>query len=247
MIATPHASHAELAVRTLAAGKACVVDKVMALTTVEADRMIEARDISGRMLSVFHNRRWDWDFLTLQSVLAGGRIGRPLVLESSVCRYAPPRTWRGRVSEAGTILHDWGAHLVDQALLLGLGPCRRVSGWLTPAPWEGVDSGGHGRIVMEFDDAFFQVETSRISASNGPAGGSSGSDGAFVKSASIPRSRPSATATSTPPPSRPNTRDASGSTGMGRSSTSRCRPCGEAGTPIMPTSPTTSSTTPRSP
>ena len=40
----------------------------------------------------------------------------------------------GRSRAAGTILHDWGAHLVDQALQLGLGPCRRLTAWLTPAP-----------------------------------------------------------------------------------------------------------------
>src|SRR5690348_672531 len=108
VIATPHASHADLAVRVLEAGKDCVVDKVMALSAAEADRMIAARDASGRMLSVFHNRRWDWDYLTVRDVLARGLIGRPLVVESSVCRHAAPRAWRGRAGEAGTILHDWG-------------------------------------------------------------------------------------------------------------------------------------------
>jgi scyllo-inositol 2-dehydrogenase (NADP+) len=77
VIATPHDTHAELAIRSLEAGKACVVDKVMALTTAEADRMIAARNASGRMLSVFHNRRWDWDYLTVKAILAEGRIGRP--------------------------------------------------------------------------------------------------------------------------------------------------------------------------
>ena len=62
MIATPHDSHAELAIRALESGRHCVVDKVMALTTADADRMIAARDRSGCMLSVFHNRRWDWDY-----------------------------------------------------------------------------------------------------------------------------------------------------------------------------------------
>jgi len=162
VIATPHDSHADLAVRALEAGKDCVVDKVMALSTAEADRMVAARDRSGRVLSVFHNRRWDWDFLTVKSVLDAGLIGRPLLVESSVCRHAAPRAWRGRAGSAGTILHDWGAHLVDQALQLGLGPCRRLTSWLTPAPWPGVDSGGHGRIVMEFDGVLFQVETSRV-------------------------------------------------------------------------------------
>ena len=144
VIATPHDSHAELSVRALEAGKDCVVDKVMALSTAEADRMIAARDASGRMLSVFHNRRWDWDYVTLQDALARGRIGRPLLIESSVCRFAPPRTWRGQKGAAGTILHDWGAHLIDQALQLGLGPCRRLSAWIKVLPAAAgpeVDSG----------------------------------------------------------------------------------------------------------
>jgi scyllo-inositol 2-dehydrogenase (NADP+) len=187
VIATPHVSHADLTIRTLGAGKDCVVDKVMALSTADADRMIAARDASGRMLSVFHNRRWDWDFVTLKWVLDGGLIGRPLLFDSAVCRYAAPRTWRGHASAAGTILHDWGAHLVDQALQLGLGPCRRLSAWVTPAPWPGVDSGGHGRIVLEFDDVLFQVETSRVSRLDRPRWWVVGTSGGFVKTGIDPQ------------------------------------------------------------
>ena len=181
VIATPHDSHADLAVRALEAGKDCVVDKVMALSTADADRMIAARDRSGRMLSVFHNRRWDWDFLTLKRVLDEGLIGRPLLFESSVCRHSPPRSWRGQSRSAGTILHDWGAHLVDQALQLGLGPCRRLAAWVTPAPWEGVDSGGHGRVVLEFGEVYFQAETSRVCRLERPRWWVVGSEGGLEK------------------------------------------------------------------
>jgi len=181
VIATPHDSHADLAIRALEAGKHCVVDKVMALTADDADRMIAARDASGRLLSVFHNRRWDWDYLTLRDVLDRGLIGRPLVFESAVCRYAPPRTWRGKAAAAGTILHDWGAHLVDQALQMGLGPCRRLSARVWPAPWPGIDTGGHGRIALEFDDVVFQVETSRVCRLDRPRWWVLGTEGGFVK------------------------------------------------------------------
>lgn len=181
VVATPHDSHADIAVRSLQAGKDCVVDKVMALSGEDADRMIAARDASGRMLSVFHNRRWDWDFLTVRDVLSRGSIGRPILIESAVCRFAPPRSWRGRADLAGTILHDWGAHLVDQALRLGLGPCRRLSAWILPAPWPGVDSGGHGRLVLEFDETLFQVETSRVSVLDRPRWWVLGTEGGFTK------------------------------------------------------------------
>ena len=181
VVATPHDSHADLAARALDAGRHCVVDKVMALTTADADRMIAARDRSGRMLSVFHNRRWDWDYATVKDVIARGAIGRPLLFESSVCRAAPPRGWRGSAAVAGSILYDWGAHLVNQALQLGLGPCRRLSAWLSPSPWEGVNSGGHGRLALEFDDVLFQVETSRICRLDRPRWWIVGTEGGFVK------------------------------------------------------------------
>jgi scyllo-inositol 2-dehydrogenase (NADP+) len=181
VIATPHNTHAELAIRALEAGKDVVVDKVMALTTAEADAMIASRDRSGRMLSIFHNRRWDWDFATIKELLGQGMIGRPLLFESAVCRHSMPRTWRGRAEEAGTILHDWGAHLVDHALQLGLGPCRRLVAWILDGPWEGIDSGGHGRIVMEFDGTIFQAETSRVCRIDRPRWWIVGTDGGFVK------------------------------------------------------------------
>jgi len=187
VIATPHDTHAYLAVEALRAGKHCVVDKVMALSPSDADRMIAARDESGKMLSIFHNRRWDWDFATVRSLLASGAIGRPLLLESSVCRPSPPRTWRGRSTSAGTILHDWGAHFVDQALNLGLGLCRRVTAWIAPAPWRDVDSGGHGMMVMEFDAARFTIESSRIRRTTRPRWLIEGTKGSFSKSGIDPQ------------------------------------------------------------
>jgi scyllo-inositol 2-dehydrogenase (NADP+) len=78
-------------------------------------------------------------------------------------------------------LHDWGAHLIDQALHMGLGPCRRLAAWVSDAPWPGVDTGGHGKIVMEFDKALFEIETSRICRLDRPRWSILGSDGAFVK------------------------------------------------------------------
>ncbi|OJW23889.1 MAG: dehydrogenase [Planctomycetales bacterium 71-10] len=181
VLATPHDVHAEQAVRTLEAGRHCVVDKVMALTSAEAGRMIAARDRSGRMLSVFHNRRWDWDFSTIRKLFEDGTIGRPLLIESAVCRFKAPQGWRGELGASGTILHDWGAHMVDHALQLGLGPCRRVTSWLFESPWEGVDIGGHGRILLEFDGAVFQAETSRICRIDRPRWWVVGAQGGYVK------------------------------------------------------------------
>jgi scyllo-inositol 2-dehydrogenase (NADP+) len=104
-----------------------------------------------------------------------------MLIDSSVCRYAPPRGWRGRSAAAGTILHDWGAHLVDQALQLGLGSCRHLTAWLTSAPWEDADTGGHGRIMLEFEDVLVQIETSRVCRIDRPRWRIVGTAGSFVK------------------------------------------------------------------
>jgi scyllo-inositol 2-dehydrogenase (NADP+) len=122
IVATPHDVHAEQVTRSLDAGKHVVVDKVMCLTTAEADAMLAARDRSGKLLSVFHNRRWDGDYLTIRRALDGELLGRLLLFEIGIWRYGAPRNWRSRRSEVGTIMHDWGAHFVDQALQLGGAP-----------------------------------------------------------------------------------------------------------------------------
>ncbi len=71
--------------------------------------------------------------------------------------------------------------MVDHALQLGLGPCRRVTAWLFESPWEGVDVGGHGRMILEFDKAVFQAETSRICRIDRPRWWVVGTEGGYVK------------------------------------------------------------------
>src|SRR5206468_6792942 len=69
VVATPNTTHFEIAAAALKAGKHVVVDKPFAVTVEEADELIALAKERGRMLTVFHNRRWDSDFLTLQKVL----------------------------------------------------------------------------------------------------------------------------------------------------------------------------------
>lgn len=120
VIATPNATHAPLAAAALSAGKHVVVDKPFTLDLAEARRLLRLAERHGRLLSVFHNRRWDADFLGLRAALAGGELGTPSHLESRFERFRPqvrPR-WREQALPGGGLWFDLGPHLVDQALQL---------------------------------------------------------------------------------------------------------------------------------
>jgi scyllo-inositol 2-dehydrogenase (NADP+) len=123
VVATPNHLHATQAIAALESGRAVVVDKPMALSTVEAERMLAAGERSRRPLAVFHNRRWDSDFLLLRELVSGGELGALLRMESRFERFRPEPaqgTWRVEMSSqaGGGRLLDLGSHLIDQALLL---------------------------------------------------------------------------------------------------------------------------------
>jgi predicted dehydrogenase len=121
-ISTPAATHAELALAAIALGLAVVVDKPFAMDAASARTVTAAARDKGVLLSVYQNRRWDSDLLTLRRLIADGQLGSVRRFESRFERWAPER--RPGAAGGGTLL-DFGSHLVDQALLLH-GPAVRV-------------------------------------------------------------------------------------------------------------------------
>ncbi len=118
VLATPNDQHAPQAIAALEAGKHVVTDKPMCLSLTEADRMIATATRAGRVLSVFQNRRWDGDYLTVKDLLGQGAVGTPYYIEMAWEKFSPPRTWRGSRAAGGGIFIDLGSHMIDQALLL---------------------------------------------------------------------------------------------------------------------------------
>ncbi|MDH5822067.1 oxidoreductase [Luteimonas sp. RD2P54] len=120
VIATPNPSHAPLALEALRAGRHVVVDKPFAVSLAEAGAVVAAAERAGRMVSVFHNRRWDTDFLTLRGLLDAGALGEIVELQSHFDRFRPevPDRWRERPGPGAGLWFDLGPHLVDQALQL---------------------------------------------------------------------------------------------------------------------------------
>ena len=123
VVAAPNRAHVPLALATLEAGLPVVVDKPFAPTSEGAERVIEAANRSGKLLTVFQNRRWDNDFLTVRALIESGVLGSVVRFESRFERYRPePKlgAWRELPDpeEAGGLLFDLGAHLIDQAMQL---------------------------------------------------------------------------------------------------------------------------------
>ena len=121
-ISTPVATHADLALEAIAAGLAVVVDKPFAVDADAARTVAAAARDKDVLLSVYQNRRWDADLLTVRRLIADGVIGAVRRFESRFERWAPER--RPGPAGGGTLM-DFGSHLVDQALLLH-GPAVRV-------------------------------------------------------------------------------------------------------------------------
>jgi predicted dehydrogenase len=95
-----------------------VTDKAMCLTVEEARSMLAARDRARVLFSVFHNRRWDSDFLTVRKIVGEGLIGRLYHIQSTVTGSLLWGGWRTLRKESGGWMFDWGAHMIDQTLLL---------------------------------------------------------------------------------------------------------------------------------
>ena len=121
VVATPNASHLPIARQCLLADRHVVIDKPFALSSEEAAELIQLARERQRLLSVYQNRRWDGDFLTVRKLLDGDILGRLVQFESHYDRFRQaPRlhAWREDGSPGGGVLLDLGAHLVDQALVL---------------------------------------------------------------------------------------------------------------------------------
>ncbi len=120
VISTPSGAHFDAAVRVLKAGKNLVVDKPMAVTSDEVAELMRLASARKLLLSAFHERRWDADFLTLKKLLMEGSLGRLVHFESYLDRWRTTTraAWKEDPAQGGGLLLDLGTHLVDQALAL---------------------------------------------------------------------------------------------------------------------------------
>jgi predicted dehydrogenase len=130
VVATPNSSHVEIAAAAVDRRVPVVVDKPLAVTAADGESLVERAASAGAMLTVFQNRRWDTDQLTLRKLIAEGALGEITRYESGIERWRPEideTKWREAEApdEGGGVLLDLGSHLADQALTL-FGPATHV-------------------------------------------------------------------------------------------------------------------------
>lgn len=183
VLAGPPDSHRDLALKALAMGSAVIVDKPFVPSVKDARLIRDAADEAGRPVMVFQNRRWDGDFLTVQSLIREGRLGDVFHFESAFEHWAPEATtgWKDQLpaSEGGGVAWDLGSHLVDQAIQL-FGPVASIGARLRT-----VRSGGgnddHSEIHLEHDSGVVsRLLMTRVSHPTAPRFRVLGSRGSFV-------------------------------------------------------------------
>lgn len=124
VVATPSHTHKELGLKALKAGKHVMIEKPFAVSAEEADELIQEARTRDRIVTCFQSRRLDPDFLKVQQLIDEGRIGRVFYIRNGRYQFQRRRDWQTLTKMGGGMLFNWGAHLIDQGLLLIDGKVR---------------------------------------------------------------------------------------------------------------------------
>ena len=181
VIASPNESHFPLAAAALRAGKDVVVDKPFTVTLSEARSLAEIARQHARILSVFHNRRWESEILATMAILETGVLGDVTHYESHIDRYRPVvrRRWREDPGPGAGLWFDLGPHLIDQALYL-FGIPRTVN-----ANFGILRNGGQtddwAHVQLNYDRLRVVLHCTLLASGGGPSSVLHGTRGSWAK------------------------------------------------------------------
>lgn len=155
VVASPNATHFEYARQAIEAGKHVVVEKPFTVTSEEADLLIALAKERDVQLTVYHNRRWDNDFLTVRNLLETKALGRLSVYQVHFNRYRPivQKRWKEQEGPGAGELYNLGSHLIDQALFL-FGKPKTV--------WADLRAEREGSEVVDYFHLVFGYEFHRV-------------------------------------------------------------------------------------
>ncbi|KAG3119885.1 hypothetical protein PI124_g2024 [Phytophthora idaei] len=151
VISTPTTVHFEQAKQAMEAKRHVVVDKPLCVTAQQAEDLCAIAKANGVLFSVFHNRRFDSDYLTLRGLIEDGTLGEVQKFEAHYDRYRPNMKgyWKEKAGLCGGVLYDLGAHVTDQALQLFGEPDSVVSD--VQIQREGAENDDYFRLEFKYD------------------------------------------------------------------------------------------------
>ena len=181
VIASPNDSHAPLARAALQSGRNVVVDKPFTLSLAKAHELAALAEETGRLLSVFQNRRWDTDFLAVREAIGEGVIGEPMHLESRIERFRPEvrERWREQAGLGSGVLWDLAPHLIDQVLQIFGRPDFVQAG--TAAQRDGAQTDDWAHVVLGFGERRAILQLGMLAAGGGARFLVHGTRGSVVK------------------------------------------------------------------
>lgn len=182
VIATPNDTHAKLAEEALRSGKHVVVDKPFVLRPEEGGHLIDLARREGRMLTVFQNRRWDGDYLTVADLLSSGALGQVRLFEAYWDRFRPsvPAGWREVPGPGAGTLWNLGPHMIDQMLQL-FGVPQSVQADIA-VQRDGAVVDDYFALTFGYGAMRVTLAASNIAAVARPRFAMHGTTGSFVKS-----------------------------------------------------------------
>ena len=182
IINTPDHTHTELTHKALEAGKNVIVEKPFTLKASEGEDLLNFAIRKGKMLSVFQNRRWDGDFLTVKNIVKNETLGRLVEYEAHFDRfrnYIQPNTWKEDASTGTGTLYNLGSHLIDQALVL-FGMPEAVSADIRTLRTDGtVDD--FFEVILHYNNLRVALKASYLVKEPGPRYALHGTQGSFLK------------------------------------------------------------------
>lgn len=128
--------------------------------------MIDAAREKNVVLTTFHNRRWDADFLTIRKIIDDGLIGEAFHVETFMGNYKHPGYWwRSHKPISGGAVYDWGAHMTDWILHLLPYKMETVTGCFSKRVWHDVTNEDHCKVLIRFEgNRSAEIEISHIAA-----------------------------------------------------------------------------------
>ena len=188
VVATPNGTHFEMANRILKAGKHLVIEKPFAVSVEETRELISLAEKNHLNLFVYHNRRWDGDFLTVQKLIERNLLGKVVEYEAHYNRFKPelnPKLWKEIEGPGSGILYDLGTHIIDQAVCLFGKPNSVTAHLFKQRKKTKIDDAFD--VLLEYSSLKVKLKSTLLAKEAGPRYIIHGRNGSFVKSGIDPQ------------------------------------------------------------